>query len=512
MKRNAELGQDEAVLSRVRVIPLGRTEAVKMTPELAMRILTIDPRLFASTSAVDVVKIHEAFDAMMEERSFEDYEGRLWEPISQPNFIISGLMMGHVVPALKEKYALPFYMWFVGCAAALTRTLGPTEKGGGGGTYEAECQAIEADSEKNGGRPFWQICRDVWAKSSSFPDDIVHVKGLPPLYQWENAPQSSWFPWTYDSAVAGGRLLQVTDGLLLPSVTGIEREGIEGVKDWYAGTTNRPVLSLGPQLPPVYYAPFSSEDRFRMARTEVQYSGRPPNQSAASDANDLDASLLFLDGALHKYGMCSTLYISFGSTYFPNKRHFEILLGRILALQRPMPFIFAAASPRTSVSDELVAKIQTSGRGLIVPWAPQQAILSHRALAAVVSHCGGGGTFESLSQGVPVIAWPCLLDQPSNAVWMSEVLDTGFELLQVRDGPIKGKAMRGGPEGTEITGTDEAIAKEMDEVLVACQGEEGNRKRANAEKVKLRIWNAHRPEGQIDQHLDSLREFASARI
>jgi hypothetical protein len=133
-----------------------------------------------------------------------------------------------------------------------------------------------------------------------------------------------------------------------------------------------------------------------------------------------------------------------------------------------------------------------------------------QSLAAIVSHCGGGGTFESLSQGVPVIGWPGIGDQAPHALWMSEVLDTGFELVQIRDGPVKGKAYRGGPNGTEITGTDEAIAKEIDAVLDALMGEEGKRKRENAQRVKRLIWDAHQQGGQIDQHLDLLKPYVGA--
>jgi hypothetical protein len=92
---------------------------------------------------------------------------------------------------------------------------------------------------------------------------------------------------------------------------------------------------------------------------------------------------------------------------------------------------------------------------------------------------------------------------------MSQVLDTSFELLQVRNGPFKGKAYRGGPEGTEIPGTAEAVAKEMDEVLAAAQGEEGARKRANALKVRQQIWEAHQAGGSIEKYLGAFAQYAT---
>ncbi|KZO99007.1 glycosyltransferase family 1 protein [Calocera viscosa TUFC12733] len=508
IKRNDMLGNDDSVLSRIRLIPMGRAMAA-MTPEVVANFATIDPRCLPFTPPADVVKIHAAFDAMMEERPFEDSMGKMWEPIDKPNFIVSDVMMGHVTPALKQKYGVPLYVWFVGSATALTRMYGATEKGGRAPTYVQECHAIEAVPEASNGMPFAKIAHQVWARSAYMKGDIIHIKGLPPIYQWEDLPQNTWYAGFYDTIAYGHPLLEVTDGVFLPTVMDIEREGIEGVMEWYAGSANREVLCLGPQLPPAYFSPTGSKKPSQLANTEVQY-GYPGITRPSDTQPKLEPCIAFLDEVLDKYGVNSAIYISFGSIFFPRQAtHVEILFDRILALEKPMPFIFTTSAPRALVSDELAKRIKDSGRGLMVPWAPQQAILAHPALGFILSHCGGGGTFESLSQGVPVIGWPFIWDQPAHALWISEVLDTGFELLQVRDGPIKGKAFRGGSNGTEITGTDEAIREEIDAVLKACQGPEGKRKRANAERVKQLIWDAHQPGAQIDQHLDSLKKFAT---
>ncbi|KZT56665.1 glycosyltransferase family 1 protein [Calocera cornea HHB12733] len=242
---------------------------------------------------------------------------------------------------------------------------------------------------------------------------------------------------------------------------------------------------------------------------EKSYAGgnRKQKDAALDTYKSKDPCMLFLNDARRRYGERRAIYISFGTTFFPEPAHLVILMESILELEQPMPFIFAAASPLAFLPAELVQRIQNSGRGIIVPYAPQQAILAHPALGFMVTHCGAGGTFEALSQGVPVIAWPFLLDQPIHALWMSEVLDTGFELLQIRNGPVKGKAYRGGPFGTEIVGTAAAIREEMRAVLVACQGQEGMRKRANAEKIRKRIRHALGPGGQMEQHLAVLKSL-----
>lgn len=126
-----------------------------------------------------------------------------------------------------------------------------------------------------------------------------------------------------------------------------------------------------------------------------------------------------------------------------------------------------------------------------------------KALSWVLTHCGANSTLESLSAGVPTIAWPFMGDQPLHALWMSEVLDTGFELLQVRSGPGAKKAYRGGPEGTEIVGSEEAVREEIKSVLTMCQGEVGERKRANAQRVRDLIREARQKDGSVDKELEA---------
>ncbi|KZO99006.1 glycosyltransferase family 1 protein [Calocera viscosa TUFC12733] len=500
MKRNTALAHDETVLTRIRLIPLGRAHA-RLATEGTAQHAAFDPRVVSATSPADEGKLRVAFDAMMAERPFEDDEGKTWEPIRKPNLMISDLLTGAICPTLKETYGLPLYLWWTadghGC-----RTYGPREKGGRAPGYLEECEAIEADPDMSMGRSFQEIAQHVWARSTETKDDIIRIKGLPPIYQWEDLPQKTWFPGVYDLVASGYPLLQLSDGVLLPTLVEVEKEGLEGVMDWYHGK----VLCAGPQLPAECFCSRGSNPHMAAIEVQFQYPGlfKLPNRQ-----KDMDPCIGFLDEALEHYDMHSAIYICFGSLFFPNARHVQILLRRILALEKPMPFILAAAAPTAIMSEEFVKEIQESGRGLIVTWAPQQAILAHPALAAIVSHCGGGGTFESLSQGVPVIGWPFVWDQPPHALWMSEVLDTGFELLQVRDGPVRGKAYRGAPNGTEIIGTDAAIAEEMDRVLRDLLSEEGKRKRANAIKVKQLIWEAHLPGGQVEQHLGALKKFVT---
>nr|GMD39814.1 zeatin O-glucosyltransferase-like [Ipomoea batatas] len=71
------------------------------------------------------------------------------------------------------------------------------------------------------------------------------------------------------------------------------------------------------------------------------------------------------------------------------------------------------------------------GRGIIVrDWAPQLDILAHPATGGFVTHCGWNSCMESMSMGVPMVAWPMHSDQPRNSVLVTKFLGIG---VLVRD-------------------------------------------------------------------------------
>ncbi|KAI3717587.1 hypothetical protein L1987_69303 [Smallanthus sonchifolius] len=74
-----------------------------------------------------------------------------------------------------------------------------------------------------------------------------------------------------------------------------------------------------------------------------------------------------------------------------------------------------------------------SGRGVVIKgWAPQVAILSHRAVGGFLSHCGWNSVLESILGGVMILAWPMEADQYVNARLLVE--DHGVA-VRVCEGP-----------------------------------------------------------------------------
>uniref|UniRef100_A0A0A9GX19 Uncharacterized protein n=1 Tax=Arundo donax TaxID=35708 RepID=A0A0A9GX19_ARUDO len=109
---------------------------------------------------------------------------------------------------------------------------------------------------------------------------------------------------------------------------------------------------------------------------------------------------------------------------------------------------------------------RTRGVGLVLQsWAPQTAILGHPSVGCFVTHCGWNSILESITNGVPMVAWPLYAEQNMNAA-----------MMEVQVGVV-----------TRVkVGADRFISKE--EVANAIQhvmeGEEAERLRKRASELK----------------------------
>ncbi|GKB69829.1 UDP-glycosyltransferase 76H1-like protein [Tanacetum coccineum] len=92
------------------------------------------------------------------------------------------------------------------------------------------------------------------------------------------------------------------------------------------------------------------------------------------------------------------------------------------------------------VPDGFIEK--TKGRGLIVKWAPQKEILAHFAVGGFWSHCGWNSTLESISEGIPMLCQPFIVDQGVNARYVTHVWKIGLELECFERGEIKSMIRR----------------------------------------------------------------------
>ncbi|XP_057958100.1 UDP-glycosyltransferase 89B2-like [Malania oleifera] len=68
-------------------------------------------------------------------------------------------------------------------------------------------------------------------------------------------------------------------------------------------------------------------------------------------------------------------------------------------------------------------------RGFVIKgWAPQVAILSHRAVGAFLTHCGWNSTLEGLVAGVVMLTWPMDSDQFTDAKFLVDQLGVGIRV------------------------------------------------------------------------------------
>lgn len=137
--------------------------------------------------------------------------------------------------------------------------------------------------------------------------------------------------------------------------------------------------------------------------------------------------------------LSSVVFLCFGSMgSFEEDQLKEIALGleqsgcRFLwSLRRAPPKGTFEFPEEYSNTDEVLPEgflKRTSEKGKVIGWAPQVAILSHRAVGGFVSHCGWNSTLESVWCGVPIAAWPLYAEQQMNAFQIVVELGMAVEI------------------------------------------------------------------------------------
>ncbi|KAL9232594.1 hypothetical protein vseg_007689 [Gypsophila vaccaria] len=131
----------------------------------------------------------------------------------------------------------------------------------------------------------------------------------------------------------------------------------------------------------------------------------------------------------------SVIYVSFGTvTSMKDDQIRELTTG----LERSgLKFIWVLRNPdngnfsrehksRSALLPKGYEK-RVQNRGMVErEWAPQLEILEHPATGGFISHCGWSSSMESITMGVPIIAWPMHSDQPKNSILVTEVLRIGI--------------------------------------------------------------------------------------
>ncbi|GLJ38759.1 hypothetical protein SUGI_0790210 [Cryptomeria japonica] len=128
----------------------------------------------------------------------------------------------------------------------------------------------------------------------------------------------------------------------------------------------------------------------------------------------------------------SVVYINFGSEIALSGEQMEEVAAGLEASGQC--FLWAVKNPPGGEALQSAVLQQgfrerTADRGMVVMgWAPQQAILSHPSIGGFLSHCGWNSTLESISNGIPILAWPFQHDQPFVKKFLVEELRVAEEV------------------------------------------------------------------------------------
>ncbi|XP_022156002.1 beta-D-glucosyl crocetin beta-1,6-glucosyltransferase-like [Momordica charantia] len=134
----------------------------------------------------------------------------------------------------------------------------------------------------------------------------------------------------------------------------------------------------------------------------------------------------------------STIFVSFGSEYFPSNEEMEEIARGLE--ESGANFIWVVRFHKLENGNGITEEglLERAGeRGMVIQgWAPQARILRHGSIGGFVSHCGWNSVMESIICGVPVIGVPMGLDQPYNAGLVEEA-GVGVEAKRDPDGKIQ---------------------------------------------------------------------------
>lgn len=269
------------------------------------------------------------------------------------------------------------------------------------------------------------------------------VKGFPPLKVRDLPNIHTKDPEQYFQMVAG-RLRDETEashGLIINTFEDIEGKALIRIRDEFPV----PIFGVGP-----FHKPFPT----------TTSSGPGSSVSLPQD----QSCISWLNTQAPK----SVIYAGFGSLAAISEEQFlELAWGLANSNQ---PFLWVVRPGFVQGAEWLEALPNgfleaLNGRGHIVKWAPQKAVLAHPAVGAFWTHCGWNSTLECICEGVPMICMPCSADQMMNARYISDVWKVGLQLDhgKERGGIVKTiRKLMVEKEGKEIRNNMSDLTKKAD--------------------------------------------------
>ncbi|KAK7269886.1 hypothetical protein RIF29_22673 [Crotalaria pallida] len=127
----------------------------------------------------------------------------------------------------------------------------------------------------------------------------------------------------------------------------------------------------------------------------------------------------------------SVVYISFGSiVHLPQEQVDEIAYG-LLGSKVSFLWVIKLPPKEWDVKSHVLPDgflEETSDKGKVVQWSPQEQVLAHPSVACFVTHCGWNSSMEALTLGVPMLTFPAWGDQVTNAKFIVDVFGVGIRM------------------------------------------------------------------------------------
>ncbi|PON32008.1 UDP-glucuronosyl/UDP-glucosyltransferase [Parasponia andersonii] len=161
-------------------------------------------------------------------------------------------------------------------------------------------------------------------------------------------------------------------------------------------------------------------------------------QAQPESLNTRDVVHQWLDEKLEKDESSSVLYVAFGSQVeLSSEQVREIAKG---LEESYVKFVWVIRKPKDETEDSFPDGFENrvKNRGMVVrDWVDQMGVLNHKSVQGFLSHCGWNSVLESLSAGVPILAWPMMAEQPHNARMVVEEIKVGLR-VETSDSSVAG--------------------------------------------------------------------------
>lgn len=191
------------------------------------------------------------------------------------------------------------------------------------------------------------------------------------------------------------------DGILLNTFEDLEHDVLEAIRARLPNT-----FTVGPLIPEPTYLPSLTSSLWK----------EDDRCTAWLDAQTVDGSVL---------------YVNFGSITIVTREQMVEFARGLADAGSPFLWVVRPDMVRDGVDMLPVPEgfaEEVAGRGLMVGWCDQEAVLGHRATGGFLTHCGWNSTAETLGAGVPMLCWPFFAEQVTNCRYACEDWGVGVEL------------------------------------------------------------------------------------